>query len=263
MSDFEQVLEKCLNELASGASGLDECLARHPEYAAQLQPLLLTAARVEMASELRPSAAFKARARAKLTLHMQAHPRKRAASGFTPWLRLASALVILVLAFLVTGTVYAQGVLPGDLFYDWKLVSERLWRRVSPNPVNTDLAIANRRIGEINVVSNDPVRRARALKGYQEVVTRLEAEVDAKILESILPPVDSFDFPEQVLPTPMPTLEDSTATPYPEGPEIIPTITPGILSTKLPNIVPTNAPGILSTKLPKLIPTIEIPPPIR
>jgi len=244
MSDFEQVLEKCLDELASGASGLDECLARHPEHAAQLRPLLLAAARVEMGSDVRPSAAFKARTRAKLTLHMQAHPRRRVTSGLMFW-RLASVLVVLVLAFLVTGTVYAQSAMPGDPLYDWKLVSERLWRRVSPNPVSTDLTIANRRIGEMNVVVDDPARRARALEGYHEVVNRLEDEFDAETLDSILPPIDSFDYPELVLPTITPTLDGMT--PFPEDPEII----------------STKAPGEPPTKEPKIIPTIEIPPPIR
>jgi len=244
MNDFEQVLEKCINELASGASTLDECLARHPEHAVQLRPLLLTVARVEMGNEVQPSAAFKARARANLTLHMQAHPRKRAWSGFAFW-RLASVLAVLALAFLITGTVYAQGVLPGDPFYNWKLVSERVWRSVSPDHVNTDLAIANRRIGEMNVVANDPIRMARALEGYYEVVARLESEFDAETLESILPPLDPFASPEQVIPTLTPTLNVS-ATPHPRDPEIIPTTLPGNL--------PPNPP--------KIIPTIEVPPPI-
>ena len=38
--EFEQVLEQCLDDLEGGASTVDECLRRHSEHAAQLQPVL-------------------------------------------------------------------------------------------------------------------------------------------------------------------------------------------------------------------------------
>src|SRR6185295_15241078 len=120
MTDFERIVEECLDDLEQGVSNVDECLARHPNYAPQLEPILLTAARLEQGRAVQPSAAFKARARVKLTQHMQAYPRKRAWFSFT-WGRLATNLAIVVLTlFVVTGTVYAQGALPGDTLYDWK-----------------------------------------------------------------------------------------------------------------------------------------------
>ena len=270
MTEFDQVLEECLADLDQGASNVDQCLARHPEHAAQLKPILRLADGLGRGQALEPSAAFKARARAKLTLHMQAHPRRSNRSVFVFW-RLATNLAMAALALVATGTVYAQSALPGDLFYSWKLASENVWRAVSPDPVRTDLEIANRRIDELNAVANDPVRRALALEGYEEVLVRLQAELDAQTLEQILPqielgsePIPSPDPSIPVLPlnpteTILPALpSNATATsqpavintPLPDLPEIIPTV--------LPEILPTVE--ILPTALPEIIPTIDIPP---
>ena len=258
--EFEQVLEQCLGELEGGASTVDECLRRHPEHAAQLTPVLLIAATLEQGRALEPSPAFKARARASLTLHMQAHPRRSAGSGFSFW-RLATSLAILMLALLATGTAYAQRALPGDRFYEWKLFSERAWRAVSPDPVRTDLLIANRRIDEMNATASDPIRSALALAGYQEVLTRLQSELDAETLQQLLPDVQEEQAPivtpEQIIPTlpvsptetlPLPTLPglplEATVTPRPD-----------VIQTTLPDL-----PETIATQVPEIIPTIEVPP---
>ncbi|MFT3890651.1 MAG: hypothetical protein QM730_03380 [Anaerolineales bacterium] len=164
MTNVDDVLEQCLTDILTGASTLEECLARYPEHATQLEPLLQTAARVEMGARVRPSPAFRARARAKLTMHMQAYPHRRVGSRF-PFGRLVTALVTILLTLFVTGTVYAQGVLPGDPFYPWKLTSERAWRLISSDTVKTDLEIANRRIDEMTVTAKDHARWKRSSRG--------------------------------------------------------------------------------------------------
>jgi hypothetical protein len=260
-------LDEYLDDLEQGASNVDEYLARHPKHAAQLKPILLITEGLEQGRVLEPSPAFKARARAKLTLHMQAHPRRSTRVGFAFW-QLATSLAMIVLTMLVVGTAYAQSALPGDLFYSWKLASERAWRAVSPDPINTDLAIANRRIDEMNAVANDPVRSVLALEGYQEVLTRLQSELDAETLKQILPQIEieqePIENPDQLIPTlplnptspSMPallptTLSDNiTGGPLPSLPEIVP--------TEPPQIIPTIQ--ILPTALPNSIPTIQIPP---
>jgi len=244
MSEIDDILEKCLRDLVTGASSPEECLARYPEHAAQLEPLLLTASRVATGRKVRPSPAFKARARATLTLHMQANPHRVVRPSFN-FRRLAAGLAALVLALLATGTVYAQGSLPGDSLYRWKLASERAWRLVSPDTVNTDFAIANRRINELNATANDPTRRAQALEGYREVRERLKSEIDAETLENILPSADSFDNPDLLTPSPN-SNGNGNGTPH----------------TKEPKPTHQTVP-IGPTKKPKLIPTIEVPPPIN
>ena len=37
-NDLETILDACLSQIEEGESSLDECVARYPEYAAQLQP---------------------------------------------------------------------------------------------------------------------------------------------------------------------------------------------------------------------------------
>lgn len=240
LTEFERALEECLRDMEGGASSVDQCLARHPNHAAQLKPILLAAAHLEQGRDIQPSPAFKARARAKLTQHIQAHPRGRARFGFA-FMRLATSLTVIMLALLTAGTVYAQSALPGDLFYEWKLASELAWRAVSPNPVATDIAIANRRIDEMNAVADDPIRKAQALEGYLEAVNRLRSELDAETLEQILPEIDSIEDVEQSTPAPSP---EATATPQPE-----------IIGTPLPTL-----PEIVPTEAPQIIPTIVFPP---
>lgn len=236
MTEFEGIVEQCLLEMEQGAATADDCLARHPKHAAQLKPVLLTASLLTRGRGVQPSAAFEARARAKLTLHMQAHPRGRSQPGFM-FKRFATGLIVVLLALLTTGTAYAQSALPGDLLYDWKLTSERAWRAVSPDPVAADIAIANRRISELNVVADDPRLRAQALEGYHEVVTRLESELDAQTLERILPVMDPLEDSEQ--PTPIPTNPSATES----------------SNTTEPSALPER----IQTVIPEIIPTIQLP----
>jgi hypothetical protein len=177
MNDLSLILDDCLARLASGASSLEECLARYPEQAAQLKPLLYTAAMMERnhGHNVQPSPAFKARARAQLTAHMQDHPRRRI-SPFSQARRVMISLAVVVIAFMVTGTAFAQDALPGQPLYAWKLSSEQTWRAVAPDPVAVDLSLARRRIAELKAVAKDPGREAQALEGYQIVLGRLKSE---------------------------------------------------------------------------------------
>jgi hypothetical protein len=80
---------------------------------------------------------------------------------------------ILVAAFLVTGTARAQSALPGDALYAWKRTSEQAWLSVSPDPVGTEIILANRRLEEWIAVGNDPARNAGALADYSSAISYL------------------------------------------------------------------------------------------
>jgi hypothetical protein len=277
MTEFEMALQECLRDLEQGYSSVDECLHRYPKHAQQLEPILLTSAYLQQGREAKPSAAFKARVRTKLVQQMYAHPRKPARSNFM-FMRLAVSLAAVILALLVAGTAYAQRALPSDTLYAWKLASENAWRTVSPDPVETDLTIAQRRMDELIAVSNDPALYSQALKAYLDVVDRLKSEVDAGNEARILAVLDSqveelnqsgIALPSTdqgiILPSDEPTLTPistptSTSLPILE--------TPQVDSTNLPHIIPTiqvpPEPEIIPTiqAPPRIIPTIEIPPPI-
>jgi hypothetical protein len=271
MTEFEKVLDECLRDLEQGASNVDECLRRYPGHAPQLEPVLLTAAYLQHGREARPSAAFKSRVRAKLTQGMQAHPRKTMSFHFM-LMRPAASLLVIVLALLITGTAYAQSALPGDAFYVWKLASENAWRAVSPDPVRTDLALANRRVDELIAVRDQSALYAQALKGYLEVIARLKSEMNAENEARILPALESqieelndsgIPVPQLNPDVPLP-LDESLPTPFvtpapiPEIPQVNPTLP---VPTVKPTLVP-EIPEVNLTDLPDIVPTVQVPPEI-
>ncbi len=283
MTEFEKVLQECLRDLERGASNLDECLNRHPRHALQLKPVLLTHMVLEHAREARPSPAFKARVRARLTREMRAHPRKPIPLNFL-FMRLATSLAVIVLTLLVTWTVYAQSALPGDAFYAWKLKSENVWRAVSPDPVGTDLAIADRRVDELIAVSRHPALYSQTLEAYLDVTARLKSELntenEARILPALdsqikelnssgilVPPPDQEVLPPSVEPTPIVTVTPLPSL-TPEIPQVSPisaasTETPLPIMETLP-VDPTDLPEVVPTiqDLPEIVPTIQVPPEI-
>jgi hypothetical protein len=189
ISNSEFVLEECLELLAQGET-LQDCLARYPEQAAELEPLLAAALRLQNAGEqVSPSLLFKSRTRAQLRAHMDAHPRKLRQGFWFPRfslaMRVVSGLAALLLACTITGTALAQSALPGETLYSWKLTSERAWRTLSPDPVGVDLARAERRIDEALAVSSNVDAQGIALHDYQNIVADLEQYEDLSVQERI------------------------------------------------------------------------------
>jgi hypothetical protein len=259
MTEFEKVLQECLHDLERGVSNVDDCLDRYPGHARQLEPILLTSTHLARAGTARPSNAFKARVRTKLIQQMRAHPRQRKAAGsgfmFARW---AMGLAVVLLALLTAGTVYAQGALPGEAFYAWKLASENVWRAISPDPVKTDLAIAEHRVDELIAVSDDPVLYSQALEAYLEVAARLKSQVNAEnethILAVLDTQVEELNQSGILLPQPdqevLPSSDEPTLVPATPIPVLT---TPQVDSTDLPQIIPTRqAP-------PEIVPTVEVP----
>ena len=284
MTEFEKILEQCLLDLELGVSNVDECLSRHPGHALQLRPVLLTHTSLERFGEARPSPAFKARVRAKLTQQMQAHPRRRSSRFNFAFMRLATNFAVIMLALVVAGTTYAQSALPSDtFFYEWKLVSENAWRAVSSDPVGTDLAIANRRKDELIAVGNDPALHAQALEAYLEVAARLKSEMNAENEARILQALDTQveELKESGIPVPqnidedvlpgldeiLPTLVAPIATvlPLTEIPQVHPTLRAPAeatsIASEVPQSNPTQLPNIVPTvqALPSIIPTVQVP----
>jgi hypothetical protein len=275
MTEFENVLEACLRDLELGASNMDECLRHHPKHAGQLEPILLTRAYLARGRAAQLSPAFKRRVRSRLIQEMYTRPRKPARSGFV-FMRLAASLAVVLLALLVTGTVYAQRALPGQALYTWKLASENAWRMVSPDPVATDLAIAQRRVTELMTVGGDPTLYSQTLDAYLAVTNRQKSEMNAENealilmeLDSqieelhqagiILPQLDPEILPPVGEPTRTPT-SVPTPTPLPEQESLL------INPTQLPSIVPTVIvpPEIIPTVQlpPEVVPTVQVPPEI-
>ncbi|HSL46182.1 MAG TPA: hypothetical protein VK897_22295 [Anaerolineales bacterium] len=282
MTEFEQVLQECLHDLDAGVASVEECLSMHPKHARELEPVLLTSTYLARGAEMHVSDPFKARVRTRLIQQMNTHPRKASRPGIL-FMRFATGLAVLMLAFLAAGTAYAQSAMPGDPFYTWKLVSENAWRAVSPDPVATDIAIAERRVDELIAVRDEPALYTEVLQAYVEVTDRLKSEMDAEsealILAVLETQIEELNQSDVILPQPdqeiLPPLEQPTLTPV-----AIPTATPlPVLQT--PQTDPTGLPQILPTidvseptlevpevvlptveDVPDILPTVELPLPI-
>ena len=185
-NDLETILDTCLYQIEEGEASVEECLARYPEYAAQLQPLLKAATKLARAREVVPDPSYKLRARSELNVYMQRHPQhKRVSPVF--W-RFSIAFVTVMMLFLASGTAFAQQALPGDALYNWKLTSEHIWRLTSRDGLGVDIALSNRRMNELLVISasGDETRQAWAIQNYEKLLLKFrnaESEDDrARIL---------------------------------------------------------------------------------
>jgi hypothetical protein len=184
-NELETVLDICLNQIKDGESNIDECLALYPDQAAQLEPLLKAATKLTRAREVIPDPAYKARARAQLSIYMQQNPQRKRVSPIF-W-RVAIGVMTMLVAFLATGTTFAQQALPGDQLYDWKLTSENIWRMTSNDQLGVDITLSNRRVSELVVVSSDQMRRAQALENYEKLLVKFNAAKNEKDRARILP----------------------------------------------------------------------------
>ncbi len=257
MDEFEQVLEDGLQEIASGAASREQVLARHPEYAGRLKPLLISAARLEGGRDILPSADFKARTRTRLTTYALAHPHSDKPS-FPRIGQIVALLAVLALAFLVTGTAFAQNALPGEALYPWKLSSEVAWRWVAPDPVYVDLGLADRRAYELTSVAADPGREAKALSGYQEVLTRLRSETDkqnsGRIIDALKVHKQKLSAAGITIPELNTYLDLGGTSQDSSGNTVLPNLETQVPPAPAPKTMPTNLPVPGATPVPGIKP---------
>jgi len=177
-------LDTCLYQIEEGEASIEECLARYPEHAAQLQPLLRAATKLARARDVVPDPSYRMRARSQLNTYMQQNPQRKRVSPIF-W-RVAVGFATVMLLFLASGTAFAQQALPGDTLYNWKLTSEHVWRLTSNDDLGVDIVLSQRRMNELLVVSGDETRRAWAIQNYEKLLLKFrtaESEHDrARIL---------------------------------------------------------------------------------
>jgi len=126
---LEQALEECLELLRQGLT-LEECLAKYPEDAGELEPLLRTAqvARSRLSFGIPTTARARVRARVMAEwdqAHAPQEQRWRLPILVPRW-AVVTACVVLVLLLGGGGTAMAAGgTVPGDLLYPVKMVTEK------------------------------------------------------------------------------------------------------------------------------------------
>jgi hypothetical protein len=152
---FEKILDECLERLIQGES-VEECLARYPEQAAELEPLLRVALMAKEASSVEPRPELKAEARHRFQSAVSDMGRQRQRRGFAlrwRW-RWAMAIAVVLLLFVAGGSTVAASndSLPGDLLYPVKTRVEqvRMWfATTDTGKAKLHAQFANRRIEEI------------------------------------------------------------------------------------------------------------------
>jgi hypothetical protein len=184
-NDLETILDICLYQIEEGVANVDECLARYPEHASQLRPLLHAAAKLSRARDVVPDPGYRTRARSQLNIYMQQHPQRKRVSPVL-W-RFAIGFATVMMLFLASGTAFAQQALPGDALYRWKLTSEHIWRFTSNDQLGYDIALSNRRMNELLVVSGDEARRAWAIQNYEKLLIKFRNTEDEQYRARILP----------------------------------------------------------------------------
>lgn len=128
---FDSILDECLERILVNGETIEQCLERYPEYAVELEPLLLTATATSEAVDVAPSLEFKARARYQLRVEMASLDEKKKKRFFLVrqprWaVAVVTALVVLLVG---SGTVLAansEDTIPGNPLYTVKLATENV-----------------------------------------------------------------------------------------------------------------------------------------
>ncbi len=155
---FEVTLMECLDALEQGQS-IDQILARYPELAAELRPVLETAVTLPQLN-VQPSLA--AQHHSRNTFLAQAAAQKEAKTARpSPWFNLRrvlmpiASLALVVILFAAGLGPLSAGALPGDALYGAKILVENARSAFTANPA-TDAALTEqfnqRRIQEINAL---------------------------------------------------------------------------------------------------------------
>ena len=210
-SEFENILEECLERLVKGET-LEQCLQRYPEQAAQLEPLLQTAKAVRKASAILPRSEFKARARYEFRSALQATATKRRLPLFGLRPRWAMALMIIGIVLVAGGgtAAAASNSMPDSPLYPVKLATEQVRLTLTPSDMGKArlcAMLADRRVAEIIYMANkgDARRVELVTQRLDKRLTMLAILVSAEKLE--VPAVESIPRAptEELAPPPTPS----------------------------------------------------------
>ena len=194
LKKIEDILSKCIEDIKAGRSSIEDCLGKYSSIRKQLEPLLRIAIEIQESPDVKPSPAFKVRARVQLMEQIYA---KQSVIKW-PWVRYINQVkpipykrgfnmvrfkmaaifvaVTLVVFALGGGTVYAsQYSLPGGVLYPVKLGTEQARLFVAANNVDRAelyLTFANSRVGEMKALAERerPEKINLAVNGYDEAI---------------------------------------------------------------------------------------------
>jgi hypothetical protein len=108
MNEFDLILEECVDLIASGDSSLEECLSNYPEYAAQLEPILIAVSCLqEEGRDVVPPLDLRIRIRGELNNVMKNNPQKK--SRFPVFFGCKTQIMsVLTMAVMMTSTKFTR-----------------------------------------------------------------------------------------------------------------------------------------------------------
>jgi len=152
-----EILTRSIDEVLSGKSTIEDCVARYPKFAKELRSLVQIAANLRP-DEVAPTSEFRERAKRRL-LEEMSPSQVKASSGFRAWLRpvpariIASVSIGVVVVVAGASTVYAaQRSLPGDALYPVKTGVENIQLAATSDTTakaTLDLKLAQTRFQEM------------------------------------------------------------------------------------------------------------------
>ncbi len=162
-AEFDDILDRCLDNIKLGRDVVESSLAPYPQYADQLRLMLEIVARVrsESLAPLRPEPRALVKARLLERADQLAAQRKvvtRRPITRPAWLRLMPAVIALVMicSFAGWGVATASAYsLPGDMLYPIKRVSEQVTIALAATANRPELHVqfAQRRLDEFEALS--------------------------------------------------------------------------------------------------------------
>jgi hypothetical protein len=175
--EFDNIFNECMERMLLEGESLEQCLARYPEQAAELKPLLETALAARDASAIQPRPDFKARARYQFrsALKEAAAGRSRTSWGWFPrWATVMAIVLVLVLGG--GGTVAAaDSSMPDSPLYSVKLATEQVRLTLTASQIDKArlcVELADRRVAEIAYMAE---------KGDVQQVEVLTSRLDDKL----------------------------------------------------------------------------------
>ena len=221
--EFDNIFNECLERLLLKGESLEQCLARYPEQAAELKPLLETALAAREASNIQPRPEFRARAR----YQFRSALKERAAGKSSPswsWFPRWATVVVIVLGLVMVGSgtvLAADSSMPDSPLYSVKLATEQVRMTLTPSQIGKArlcAELADRRVAEIAYMANE---------GDAEQVEMLTRRLDDKLELLVVlvegeraasAPAMLTSPPETFAPTEPPTTDEAPPAPAPAEP---------------------------------------------
>ncbi|MEK7872524.1 MAG: DUF5667 domain-containing protein [Chloroflexota bacterium] len=245
---MDDILNECLDRLARGET-MEACLARYPEHAPELRPLLIVArATLAATVQITPRAEFRIAARHRFLDALAARHARERESFFTwSWTRRWGAVAagVALLVVIGRGTVAAaESSLPTQPLYTIKQATEAFQIALAPEgsakaKVYTELAA--RRLVEMTVLA-----RQGDVQNVDRLTAQLEAHLDNATLAASRASPEPAPSSESV---PSPT---ATSTPSAAAAQAA---QPAATATPSPTATPTAAASVAPAATPTAVPS--------